>query len=122
MALGGDDMATWQVQQAKSRLSELIEDAKTKGPQIITKHGSETAVVLSIAEYKALQEPQAVPTKPGLAEFLLNSPPIFDTEEEYEEFLADCTSGRGDTGREIDLFLDDDDAGDGATHGADIAA
>jgi len=47
-------MAIWQVQQAKSRLSELIEDAKTKGPQIITKHGLECAVVLSIAEYRRL--------------------------------------------------------------------
>jgi len=47
-------MAVWQVQKAKTRLSEVIEEANTKGPQIITRHGSERAVVLSIAEYRAL--------------------------------------------------------------------
>jgi len=32
-------MALWQVQQAKTRLSEVIEDAQGKGPQVITRHG-----------------------------------------------------------------------------------
>jgi len=35
-------MANWQVQEAKTRLSELIEEADKKGPQIITRHGSST--------------------------------------------------------------------------------
>ncbi len=47
-------MGSWQVQQAKSRLSELIESANTDGPQVITRHGAEQAVVLSIADYRAL--------------------------------------------------------------------
>ena len=41
-------MATWQVQNAKARLSEVIERACTEGPQMITRHGAERAVVLSI--------------------------------------------------------------------------
>jgi prevent-host-death family protein len=38
-------MALWQVQEAKTRLSEVIEEAQSKGPQIITRHGAERAVV-----------------------------------------------------------------------------
>ena len=41
-------MATWQVQDAKTRLSEVIERARAEGPQTITRHGKERAVVLSI--------------------------------------------------------------------------
>ena len=47
-------MALWQVQEAKTRLSEMIEEAQSKGPQIITRHGAERAVVLSIGDYRAL--------------------------------------------------------------------
>src|SRR6266446_5561356 len=47
-------MAAWQVQQAKTRLSEVIERARTEGPQTITRHGAERAVVLSIEDYRAL--------------------------------------------------------------------
>jgi len=82
-------MATWQVQQAKTRLSELIADAQTKGPQIITKHGSKTAVVLSIGEYEALTTPEPRKSKMSLVDFLLTAPK-FETDEEYQEFLADC--------------------------------
>jgi antitoxin Phd len=45
---------TWQLQEAKGRLSEVIERALKEGPQIITRHGVETAVVLSPADYKKL--------------------------------------------------------------------
>jgi prevent-host-death family protein len=47
-------MAHWQLQQAKSRLSEVIEEAHTVGPQIITRHGVERAVIMSIGDYRAL--------------------------------------------------------------------
>jgi prevent-host-death family protein len=47
-------MATWQVQQAKSHFSELLEKAEREGPQTITKHGAEKAVVLSVEEYRRL--------------------------------------------------------------------
>ena len=41
-------MATWQVQQAKARFTEVIEEATTSGPQIVTRHGTERAVVLAM--------------------------------------------------------------------------
>lgn len=64
-------MGTWQVQQAKSRFSELLESANTDGPQTITRHGTEQAVVLSIEDYKKLSA-----TKDDFKEFLLGGPKI----------------------------------------------
>lgn len=81
-------MARWQVQEAKTRLSEVIEEAQRKGPQIITRHGAERAVVLSIAEYRRLTA-----HKPGLKEYLLGGPKVDTFEVERVH----------DKGREIDL-------------------
>ncbi len=50
-------MHTWQLQQAKAKLSELIDDAEKKGPQIITRRGVETAVVVPISQWRRLQKP-----------------------------------------------------------------
>jgi prevent-host-death family protein len=41
----------WQVQEAKQRFSELIRAAQADGPQIVTRHGEEIAVVIDIADY-----------------------------------------------------------------------
>ena len=41
----------WQVQDAKQRFSELLRSAHAEGPQIITRHGEEVAVVIDIADY-----------------------------------------------------------------------
>jgi prevent-host-death family protein len=45
----------WQVQEAKQRFSELLRAAQSDGPQIVTKHGEEIAVVLDIAEFHRLR-------------------------------------------------------------------
>lgn len=45
----------WQVQEAKSNLSELIGKAESDGPQIITRHGKKVAVVVSAEEYGRFQ-------------------------------------------------------------------
>lgn len=79
-------MAIWQVQEAKTRFSELIEEAHTKGPQVITRHGAERAVVLSIADYRALTA-----HKPNFRDYLMGGP-------KFEEF--EITRDR-DMGREI---------------------
>ena len=44
----------WQVQDAKQRFSELLRSAHAKGPQIITRHGQEVAVVIDIAGVQGL--------------------------------------------------------------------
>ena len=81
-------MALWQVQQAKTRLSEVIEDAQGKGPQVITRHGAERVVVLSMEDYRALTA-----HKPDLKAYLLGGPKVESFEIEYDS----------DTGREIEL-------------------
>jgi prevent-host-death family protein len=81
-------MARWQVQDAKTRLSEVIEEAHAKGPQIITRHGAERAVVLSIDDFRALTA-----HRPGLKEYLLGGPKV-----DSFEIVPDR-----DTGREIAL-------------------
>ena len=44
----------WQLQDAKNKFSQVINDAVSAGPQIITRHGAEVAVVLSYQEYKQM--------------------------------------------------------------------
>jgi antitoxin Phd len=59
----------WQVQEAKNKFSEVINDAVSEGPQIITRHGQQIVVVLAYDEYTRLIEP-----KTDLVEFFQNSP------------------------------------------------
>lgn len=66
---------TWQIQEAKTHLSELVRDTERAGPQAITWHGREVAVVLSRAEYARLTG-----TDQSLVEFMQRSP-LFDTDD-----------------------------------------
>ena len=53
---GGDVMSGhWQLQEAKQRFSELIRLVETEGPQFVTRHGEEVAVVMDVAEYRRLR-------------------------------------------------------------------
>ncbi|MDF1761187.1 MAG: type II toxin-antitoxin system Phd/YefM family antitoxin [Coxiellaceae bacterium] len=47
-------MQQWQLQEAKAKLSDLINKALTQGPQNITVRGESKAVVISIDEYEKL--------------------------------------------------------------------
>jgi prevent-host-death family protein len=101
-------MATWQVQSAKAHLSELIEDAQTKGPQIITKHGSETAVVLSFKEYRALAAPAVGSAqKVDLLDFLFTAPK-FESDEDEAEFFASLRHSQDLTPDPNDLLSNDE--------------
>jgi prevent-host-death family protein len=44
----------WQLQEAKNKFSEVVEEALSHGPQLITKRGVEAVIVLSYAEYRAM--------------------------------------------------------------------
>jgi len=44
----------WQLQDAKNRFSEVVDEAIRSGPQVITRHGEETAVVISFDEWRRL--------------------------------------------------------------------
>lgn len=59
----------WQFQEAKNKLSEVVNMALRKGAQIITRRGEEVAVVLSYSDYQKLQISNS-----NLADFFRNSP------------------------------------------------
>jgi len=41
----------WQLQEAKNRLSEVVDLAVQDGPQTVTRHGKEVVVVVAKAEF-----------------------------------------------------------------------
>lgn len=45
---------SWQVQEAKQRFSEVLRAVEHEGPQTITRHGQEVAVVIDIEDYRRL--------------------------------------------------------------------
>lgn len=61
-------MTRWQLQEAKARLSEVVNSAR-KGPQEITVRGEPAAVVVSVEEYRRLKK-----KKTSFVEFIRNSP------------------------------------------------
>jgi prevent-host-death family protein len=46
----------WQVYDAKARFSELLDTALRDGPQVVTRRGVETAVLVPIDEWKRLKD------------------------------------------------------------------
>lgn len=44
----------WQLQDAKNKFSEVVEEALSHGPQVITRRGVETVIVLAYDEYRKL--------------------------------------------------------------------
>ena len=58
---------TWQMQDAKARFSEFLEASLAEGPQIVTKRGVEAAVLVSIDQWRRLEQM----TRPDLKELLL---------------------------------------------------
>ena len=62
-------MSTWQLQDAKARLSEVVKQAAQEGPQHITLHGVPAAVVLSEADYQRLRK-----RPKRFIDFIRNSP------------------------------------------------
>ena len=59
----------WSVQDAKSRFSELLDTVLAEGPQIVTRRGVDTAVLLPIEQWQRLERM----TRPNLKELLLTS-------------------------------------------------
>jgi len=60
---------SWQLQEAKSKFSQLVEKAMKHQPQIVTKHGDEAVVILSVEDYKKMIAPES-----SLLDFFDNSP------------------------------------------------
>ncbi len=60
---------SWTVAEAKSRFSEMIERARSEGPQTITRNGRKAAVVVGAEEWQRKTKRTG-----NLAEFLAASP------------------------------------------------
>jgi prevent-host-death family protein len=67
-------MAAWQVQDAKAKFSAFLEASLNEGPQVVTKRGIETAVLLPIEEWRRLQRA----ARPSLKQLLLAPQPRFE--------------------------------------------
>ena len=78
----------WQLQAAKQHFSEVVERARTEGPQVVTKHGRDAVVVVSAEDYQRLSGGE-----PSLVEFIRSAP-------DFE--LLDLRRS-SDTGRDVTL-------------------
>jgi len=92
--------AHWQIQEAKQRFSELIRSVQADGPQFVTKHGEEIAVVIDIEEYNRLHGAHG--PKKTFKSWLLNGPTLDDETIELindrpKHYLSD---------EDRDLFMD----------------
>jgi len=66
-------MASWQLQDAKARFTKFLNTALKKGPQIVTRRGVETAVLVPIHDWRRLQQT----ARPTLKNLLLVPEPRF---------------------------------------------
>jgi antitoxin Phd len=82
-------MENWQLQDAKNRFSEVVQKALEHGPQVITRRGVKTVVIMSVKDYQQLTKP-----KVNIVEFFRKSP--------LKGVEIDLTRDK-DMGREIDL-------------------
>lgn len=59
----------WALQDAKNRLSEVVNRAGSEGPQTITRRGKEAAVLMSMDDFRRMSTPRG-----DLVTFLRKSP------------------------------------------------
>ena len=62
-------MHPWQLQEAKSRFSEVVDLALTEGPQLVTRRGREAVVIVAASDYRKLRG-----SAESLIGLLLNAP------------------------------------------------
>jgi prevent-host-death family protein len=86
----------WQVQEAKQRFSELLRAVQSDGPQIVTRHGEEIAVVIDIADFHRLQGDAA-----DVRDLLLGGPKFDD--DIADVFTAIEAERKDDFGRTVDF-------------------
>ncbi len=80
-------MRSWSLQNAKAQFSELVNTCMESGPQMVTRHGHDTVVMIAAKEFQRITA-----QRQGLRDFFLSAPRV-----ELEIGRPD------DTGREISL-------------------
>ena len=81
---------TWQLQDAKSKFSQVVDNAMHNKPQFVTKHGNKAVVILSFEDYKKIIKP-----KTDLVTFLRSSP--------LSEINLDISRNKTDRPRDVEL-------------------
>jgi antitoxin Phd len=81
---------TWQLQDAKNRLSELIRRVREGEAQVITVRGEPTAVLVPIEDFELHHSA----SRKSLAEILLSAPRVLSDEEADELFARDQSPAR----------------------------
>ncbi len=85
-------MGAWKIHEARTNFSQVLNQADTEGPQTITHHGKERAVVLSMDAYRSIKPAE----KLDFISYLLSIP-----KGDFEELEIERDRSSGD--REIDL-------------------
>ncbi|WP_093168622.1 type II toxin-antitoxin system Phd/YefM family antitoxin [Variovorax sp. YR216] len=62
-------MNTWSVQDAKARFSEFLDSCLSEGPQMVTRRGTEAAILVPAAQWKQMQ----AAARPSLKDLLLSA-------------------------------------------------
>ena len=78
---------SWQLQEAKNKLSRVVKNAVNDGPQIITRRGVEVAIVISYADYQKM-----VASKGKLSTFFRESP-LVDLELDLTRDKSEARKG-----------------------------
>jgi prevent-host-death family protein len=86
----------WQIQEAKQRFSEMIRAVTSQGPQVITRHGEDIAVVVDVREFHRLTRAAV-----NLTDILLGGQKVDDS---IVDVFAEIEAERkADLGRPVDL-------------------
>ena len=70
-------METWQLQDAKTKFSQLVDKAIAGSPQLVTRYGEPAVIVISAKDYKESQEED----NRNFINFLLSIPKSDDDED-----------------------------------------
>lgn len=78
-------MHTWQLQEAKAKLSQLLKLCKIEGPQEISVHGIKTAVLISQQDYEKLTS-KSLPKKDFVS--FMRSSPLYKSDIKFERNIS----------------------------------
>jgi prevent-host-death family protein len=67
-------MGSWPVQDAKARFTKFLNTALKKGPQIVTRRGIQTAILVPIEDWRRMEQN----ARPGIKALLLGAEPRFE--------------------------------------------
>ena len=85
-------MASWALQDAKGRFSEVVDRARRDGPQIVTRRGAEAVVIVAAEQFRQL-------TRQGGTEDLVG----FFAHSPLAELKPEWLARNRDKGREVSL-------------------